>query len=50
MPKLNEATALLWGSQDEMRMSAMVTEMAFPTQSAKKMAKGSGSGLDWGKE
>ena len=45
VPKWNEATPLPWGFQDEMRMSAMVTETVFPTRLTKQTAKDSGS--DW---
>ena len=34
----------------EMRTSLMATEKVFLTQLTKETAKGSGSGLEWGKE
>jgi len=45
----NEATLLLRGWKREMRMSAPVTETAFPTQLRKEMAKDLGSGWEWAK-
>ena len=48
--KWNEATALLWDSQGEMRMSAKVKETVFPTQLTKETAKDSGSDWEWGTE
>ena len=45
----NQPTPLLPGWKREMRMSATVTRMAFPTPLPKEMAKDSVSGLEWGK-
>ena len=46
VPKWKNATALLWDSQDQMRMSAKVKARVFPTLLTKQSAKESGSGWD----
>jgi len=50
VPKWKDATALLWDSQDQMRMSAKVRETVFLTQLTKQTAKDSESDWEWGTE
>jgi hypothetical protein len=48
VPKWDDATALLWDSQVQMRTSTPVKETAFPTHLAKQTAKDLGSDWEWG--